>query len=58
MNWKELVFKTVKGAITGASASLTTLSLLNVPRAIFGVALSGAMHGISNAMEQMKDKAP
>lgn len=59
MDMKEFWYKLMKGAVTGAISSLTAISLVGVPSekylwAIVGAALSGALHGASNALEQKK----
>lgn len=59
MDYKELVYKVIKGAVGGAAASLATLSLVGMPVDKMGpilvaTAIGGALHGIANALEQKK----
>lgn len=59
MDWKQITQKVIKGAVTGALAAITGLSMVGIPpekmgAALVGAALSGALHGIANALEQKK----
>jgi hypothetical protein len=59
MNWKQLVYKVGKGAVTGALGSMASLTVAGMdPKQIGPMAtaavLSGVLHGITNALEQAK----
>lgn len=59
MDWKAFWYKVIKGGIGGAAASLAALQLAGVPHekyipVLVATAITGALHGITNAMEQKK----
>lgn len=59
MDWKQLLYKVGKGAISGALAGLAVVQLANLPAektlgALVSAAVVGAFHGIANAIEQVK----
>ncbi len=55
-SFKSLLYKIGKGAVTGALAAFATLSMAGVPISLgkeaIGAVVSGAIHGITNAIEQ------
>lgn len=59
MDWKQIGYKVLKGALSGAAASLAALTLAGVPKdklipLTVATAIGGALHGVANALEQKK----
>ncbi len=62
MDIKKIAFKVLKGAIYGATASVTALQFAGVhgwqemTKALLGAAVAGALHGAHDAIQQAKQK--
>lgn len=63
MNWKSFLYKIIKGAVSGVTATAGAMLMSGIPMtghawAILGGSVaSAALHGATNAMEQMKEPA-
>jgi hypothetical protein len=61
MNWKAFWWKVGKGMTSGVTASTAALSFTDGGPSkylygLLGAAISGAIHGLTNAMDQIKPK--
>jgi len=60
MDYKKVAFKVLKGALYGATASVTALQFAGVSgwkemlKALVGAAVAGALHGAHDAIQQAK----
>lgn len=57
MEWKQLGYKILKGAISGAAAALAVVQVADIPHdklasVMVSAAIVGGFHGIANAIEQ------
>lgn len=61
MNWKTVLYKVLKGAISGAAAGLAAVQFGAIPEGglvpvLVAAAVGGALHGAANALEQKAGK--
>lgn len=59
MNWKQFLYKVAKGAASGALAGVAAVNLASIQQnqivsVMTAAAIGGAIHGVTNAIEQQK----